>query len=194
MNEQVQAIAKKRIVVEVMGAVTVRRDIEIAIEGADTIAVDVYQPDRPSRIAVVIVGGYPDRGFQSFLGCRFKEMGWVVSWAELLATSGVTAIAYSASDPLRVNDLLQRIRDGAIDGIRGDRIGVLASSGSGPVAMSLLRRDAAVPILCAAFLCVHGRSRRRDQCGRGVDAVPIRRSRRRRSSRRRSSFSRACRP
>ena len=49
-----------------------------------------------------------------------------------------------------VHKLLLRLRAGEVEAIDGDRIGVFASSGSGPVALSLLQTDASVR--CAALL------------------------------------------
>lgn len=145
MNEQAGAIAKKRIVYEVAVPVKVRGDIELA----GGVSVDVYEPETPSRGTVLIVSGYRDRGLQSFLGCRYKEMGWAISWGDLLAASGVTAITYSAEDPLQVHDVLQQIGAGALPGVAAERVGLLACSGNGPMAMSLLRHDA---LRCAALL------------------------------------------
>jgi hypothetical protein len=74
------------------------------------------------------------------LGCNLREMEFVVSLAQLIAASGMAAIAYSTSDPARdagrVIDFIAR--NGA--GLRIDpgRLGVWAASGNVPVALGLL--------------------------------------------------------
>ncbi len=155
-----QDIAKKGLVYDVPEAerVLVDRDLEFAGADGRMLALDLYLPpdsDRRSPLPVVVlVAGYRDEGTQSRLGCRFKEMQSNVSWARLIAASGMAAVTFTNRSP--ADDfvaLLVHVRDHATTlGIDGSRIGLWASSGNVPVALSALMRDAAVQVKCAALL------------------------------------------
>jgi hypothetical protein len=115
-------------------AVTVRLDVAYKA-GDAALRMDVYYPTEASSgapaPAVVIVLGYPDLGVPDILGCQFKEMGMTVSWARLLAASGMVAIIYTTRSPATdVHAVLAHIRqNGAWLGIDGHRIGIFAASG-----------------------------------------------------------------
>ena len=134
-------ITLKRIVrsLEGMEHVEVTRDVTYH----EDLKLDVYHPRRSSDglvPAVVIVAGYPDVGVPMTLGCNLREMGFVESLAQLIAASGMPAIAYSTSAPAgdagRVVDFLAR--SGASLRIDPGRLGIWASSGNVPVALGLL--------------------------------------------------------
>lgn len=139
-------ISKKRVVYNPPGtdAVAVRRDV--AFHGADAseLAMDVYYPEATEAGArppvVVIVAGYPDPGFERAVGCRFKEMGSSVSWGRLFAASGIAAITYTNKDPVRdLTALVAHVRrDAGALGVDAGRMGLWASSGSVPLALSVL--------------------------------------------------------
>jgi len=152
-------IAKKRVVYPMPGAdaVPVRRDVEYGVTDAAPLTMDLYSPPGSQGgapiPAVVVVAGYPDPGFQARLGCKFKEMGSSISWAELLAASGLVAITYTNREPAAdLGTLLQYLRRNAASlGIDGDRIGVWASSGNVPLALSVLMREARESLKCAVL-------------------------------------------
>jgi hypothetical protein len=134
-------ITLKRIIrsLEGMERLKVTRDVAYH----EDLKLDVYHPRRPSEElvpAVMIVAGYPDVGVPMTLGCNFREMEFVVSLAQLIAASGMPAIAYSTSAPARdagrVVDFVART--GAGLGIDPGRLGIWASSGNVPVALGLL--------------------------------------------------------
>jgi acetyl esterase/lipase len=85
-------------------------------------------------------------------------MGHPVSWAQLIAASGIAAILYSNRQP--VDDLeaiLQHIREnGARLGIDARRLGLFAGSGHVPLALSLLmraeRREFRCAVLCSGYM------------------------------------------
>ena len=85
-------VSKKRVVHQVSGmdAVTIRLDVEY-VTGAGVQQMDLYHPAEAkhgARIpAVVFVSGYSDVGMQKMLGCKLKEMGSYISWAQLVAAS-----------------------------------------------------------------------------------------------------------
>lgn len=152
-------IAKKTVVYQVPGmdAVTVRRDVKYGQAGDDTLRMDIYYPpdlQNGARLpAVVIVAGYPDAGFQKHLGCKFKEMGSTVSWGQLIAASGMATITYTNREPAADLDaLLQFVRQNTAElGIDENRLGLWASSGNAPLALSVLMREA--DDLNCAVLC-----------------------------------------
>lgn len=152
-------IAKKMVVYRLPGveSVTVRRDVEYRKTDAGALTMDVYYPPDwkagAQTPAVVIVAGYPDAGLEKMLGCRFKDMGSTVGWAHLMAASGLVAITYTNREPAGdCNALLRHLRaNSAALGIDGGRIGVWASSGNVPLALSLLMREAHDYLKCAAL-------------------------------------------
>jgi hypothetical protein len=113
---------------------------DVIIEKHDTF--DLYRPPIGDDLpAVLIVAGYPHAGFSKFLGCAFNEMQSVISWARLIAASGMIAIT--------TNDTLAALRDLPID---RRRIGLWASSGNAPLALSLLTNERfACGVLCYPY-------------------------------------------
>jgi hypothetical protein len=148
---QIKEMAKKTIVLRLpeMDAVTVHRDETYLADDEGPLLMDVYTPANANSTpppVVVIAIGYPDpQGL-------FRRFGWHVSWARLLAASGVAAVIYGNRRPAAdVHAVLKYVRDHAGTlGLDAGRIGLLACSGHGPVALSVLMQDPAV--LCAAFL------------------------------------------
>lgn len=142
-------ISKKKVVYSMPGmdAVTVRRAGDIDL---------YYPPESQGRArtpVVIFVTGFPDAGAQRMLGCKFKEMGSYVSWAQLVATSGMVAVTYSNTDPSDIHAVLRRLREDASTlGIDGCRIAVWSCSGNVPNALSLLMADACEE-LASAVLC-----------------------------------------
>ena len=134
-------ITLKRIVrsLEGMERVEVTRNVTYH----EDLRLDAYHPSRSqdeAAPAVVIVAGYRDVGVPLTLGCNLREMEFVVSLAQLIAASGMAAIAYSTSAPAgdagRVVDYIAR----SGGGLRIDpaRLGIWAASGNVPVALGLL--------------------------------------------------------
>src|SRR5258708_8018934 len=134
-------------------SVTVRRDVPYR----DDLTSDLYYPpDSKPEVrtpAVVFVTGYPDPGFQKFLGCRQKEMASYISWAELVAASGIIAITYSNREPpADAEAVIAFIRQNAETlGIDESRIGVWSCSGSVPTALSVLMNEPSDVFRCAVL-------------------------------------------
>ena len=147
-----------RVVYDMPGTADVSVRQHVAFPGADGggLAMDVYRPagtPTGARVpAVVIVSGYPDAGFERMLGCRFKDMESSRSWGRLLAASGMTAITYTNREPVAdLQALMAHLRQhAAVLCIDEARLGVWASSGNVPLALSLLM-DASSGVSCAAF-------------------------------------------
>ena len=131
-----------------MDAVTVRRDDTYRVSEGHALTMDVYYPpDAPSGArlpAVIFVTGFSDADAQRMLGRRFKEMGSYVSWAQVVAASGMVAITYANDAPAHdVDAVLQHVRDHAEE-LRIDerRIALWSCSGNVPNALSVLMRSA----------------------------------------------------
>ena len=140
-------------------AVTVRRDVPYRETESGSLGFDVYYPpgavagDR--RPAVLIVYGYSDAGVPNVFGRSFKEMGQTISWARLIAASGLTAIVYSNREPVDdVQSVLRHVRDHAASlGIDETRLGLWAASGNVPLALWLVMQREWPEFRCAVFCC-----------------------------------------
>jgi hypothetical protein len=138
--------------------VEVRRETAYQTGEAAPLTMDLYYPPHRKQNetlpAVVIVAGYPDSGFAKMMGCKFKDMGSSVSWAELAAASGMVGITYENREPTAdLHRLFEHLTEsGASHGIDSSRIGVWASSGHVPLALSLLMPHKAQQVRCAALL------------------------------------------
>jgi hypothetical protein len=133
-------------------------DVEVAREveyGAGARAMDIYYPPASLKetrcAAVIIASGFPDRGFEERVGCKFKETGATVSWARLMAASGVAVVTYATRDPASdLRALLRHVRRNADAlGLDDRRFGLWASSGNVPVALSALAREGVEHFKCA---------------------------------------------
>lgn len=140
-----------------MEDVEVRRDIEYSATETGALTMDIYYPpdakSEARRPAVIIVAGFPDSGFELKVGCKFKEMGSIVSWGRLMAASGLAAIAYTNLEPATdLQALLKYVRGNAARlGIDETRIGVWASSGNVPLALSVLMQEGSHYLKCAVL-------------------------------------------
>ena len=152
-------IAKRPVVFRLPGmdAVEVRQDLEYR-PGSSALTLDVYRPPgaEGERLPVVVlVAGYPDPGLAAVFGCRFKEMAQSVSWGQLIAVSGMAAIAYTNEDPVAdLHALLAHLREnGAALGIDTRRIALWASSGNVPLALSVaMGGDLRCAVLCNGLM------------------------------------------
>jgi len=159
-ESQRHEITKKAVVYRMPGteAVTAQRDVAYRVTEAGTLDMDLYSPpDSKSgarRPAVVFVLGFSDLGAEKILGCQFREMESYVSWARLVAASGMVAITYTNREPAPdLRALLQCVRQNAESlGVDEARIGVWACSGNVPLALSLLMQEGSDHLRCAALL------------------------------------------
>ena len=152
-------ITMKRVVYEIPGmdAVRIQRGIEYRTTDAGALTMDLYaQPPAATSArmpAVVIVAGYSDVGYKAFTGCAFKDTGFCTSWAQLMAAAGLAAITYTNREPAAdLRALLHHVRQNAAPlGLDPDRIGVWASSGNVPLALSELMQDDRDFLKCAVL-------------------------------------------
>lgn len=141
---------------EGMDAVTVRRDVAYSPPDG-RLGMDVYYPpdetDDGRWPTVIIVAGYPGTMEPRPTTLAYKEIGWTVSMCQLIALSGMVAIAYTNRDPVAdVQVLFEHIH--ACDGsLRIDpaRVGVIAVSGNVPTALTTIMLDANRTPACAVF-------------------------------------------
>lgn len=142
--------------IEGMEAAAIWRNIVYQTNGGD-LTLDAYYPSDfrsgERRPAVILVVGYSDVGAQAKAGCKFKEMESLISWSRLIAACGLIAITYSNREPAEDFAAVSRyVRENAEAlGVDATRLGLWASSGNSPLALSALMQDSAKPIQCAAF-------------------------------------------
>lgn len=150
-------MARQRIVLQEPGMDAVsRRTATYPRPDGRALEVHVYRhPDagEAASPAVVFVSGYPDPGFQRAVGCAFREMGAYVSWAELVAARGMTAITYENEQPVAdAACLLAHLQaNAAAFGIDPERLAIWSCSGNVPTALAQLA-DPSLR-LAAAVLC-----------------------------------------
>ena len=156
-NTERHPIALKKVVYQIPGmqSVLVRRDEPYSLTDAGPLTMDCYYPPDASgtRVpAVIVVLGYPPKE-PNPLGCAFKEMEWSISWGQLIAASGIAAIFYTNRDPeADLRALLHHVRKEAEPlGIDEQRIGLLATSGNAPLALSALMEQGRDGVKCAVL-------------------------------------------
>ena len=141
-----------------MDAVTVQRDIAYGPTDPHR-RFDIYYPpgqtDDHRWPAVIIVAGYPGTMEPRATALTFKEIGWTVSMCQLIALSGMAAIAYTNRDPVAdLRTLFEHLHErGESLRIDSARVGVVASSGNVPTALTTIMRDATRTPACAVFGC-----------------------------------------
>ena len=151
-------ISRKRAVYTIAGMerAVVRKDVVYRTTDDGPLTMDLYFPADAAgdtRLpAVVLVAGYNDVGYEKMLGVKFKEMALAVSWGQLMAASGLMAIAYTNREPTAdLVALLRHVREQAAPlRIDADRVGLWACSGNVPLALTALMADSS--LRCAALL------------------------------------------
>jgi len=130
-------VTMRRVLYEIPGMRAIEgTDLEFAGADGAMMPMRVYSSPipMPRPTAVVIVAGYPDAGFSERLGCRFMDMEWSISLAQLLAASGITAVTHSNRQPAEDAVALMRGLES-----QGWQLGVWATSGHSAVAQAALR-------------------------------------------------------
>ena len=154
-NVSIDEITKRRVVytMPAMDRVLVQRDVSYSDD--PVLTMDLYRPMEDTAVArgaVILVTGYPDPGFERMAGCSIKQIGAFVSWAQLLASSGVVAITYANRLPADAEILFEHVyRDAPRLGVDRERLGIWSCSGHGPNALALLMNHAA-RIRCACLM------------------------------------------
>ena len=104
---------------------------------------DIYCPAGPANHermpAVLFVIGYQTKACGKSSAATRRTWRSYISWAQLMAVSGLAAITYTTRRPATdVHEVLRYVRAHAELGIDGERIGVWACSGNAPTALSVL--------------------------------------------------------
>src|SRR3954447_6430078 len=89
-----------------MDAVVVRRDIAYGPTDRGVRLDAYYPPDEGNDgrwPAVIIVAGYPGTTGPRPTTLAYKEIGWTVSMCQLIAASGMVAVAYRTVSPSRIS-------------------------------------------------------------------------------------------
>jgi dienelactone hydrolase len=157
MFGQQKDFGKARIVysTQAMNQVDVKRGIKYHDTPNVSLAFDIYYPPNKDETtllpAVIFVFGYPDSVIQKNLGVKLKDMGAYSSWCELIASSGVAAIAYETSEPEKnIKEIFNYITANSQKiMINPGRICIWSCSGNVPTALSLLASD--LKIKCGVF-------------------------------------------
>jgi hypothetical protein len=140
-----------------MEEVSVRRDIPYKTVEGETLTFDLYEPAGAVRKPwplVLFVMGFPDWGLQKILGCKAKGMESYISWAQLVAMSGMAAVNVSTRQPAEdVPDAIRHLREHAGElSLDAGRIAIWSCSGNVPNALSILMTPGAGFLKCAALL------------------------------------------
>ena len=138
--------------------VLVRADLPYATASAAVNSFDLYAPPGDSvgkRPLVLVVFGIPDAAMERVIGTRLKSTSYLQSWGRLLAAADMLAVVPGTAVPEDdMPALLAHLREQAdVLGIDRQRIGLLAWSGHGPMALALLRASAgSEPLSCVGLL------------------------------------------
>ena len=125
-------VTTRRVLYEIPGMKSVRVE-KSTFPGAngEPLPLETYAPINPIGDCVVaMVEGYPSVNFENHVGCKFMEMEWTISMAQLIAASGLAAITHSNREPKAdAAALIQHVtRHGAELGVDGTRIALWATS------------------------------------------------------------------
>ena len=139
-----------------MDDVIVRRDIPFG--PADRgLRFDVYHPPRETNVgqwpAVIVVAGYPEAPERGPSELSYKATGWAVSMCQLIASSGMAAMAYTNREPVTDLHLLFEHVHAHAESLRIDpaRVGVMAVSGNVSTALATIMRESSRTPACAVF-------------------------------------------
>src|SRR5262249_26170390 len=102
------------------------------------------------------VNGYSDAGARAVFGCALKEMESFVSWAQLIASSGLAAVVYETGrDPVADAPSMIAYLQTHADALGVDirRLGLWACSGHAPSGLSLLMHDVSRNTVSCAVFC-----------------------------------------
>lgn len=139
-----------------MDAVTVRRDLAYGPTDRQR-RFDLYYPPGQTHDgrwpAVIIAAGYPETMEGRPTPLTYKEIGWTVSMCQLIAVSGMVAIAYTNRDPVAdLRALFEHVHEGAGSlAIDPARVGVVGVSGNVPTALTTIMHDAIRTPACAVL-------------------------------------------
>lgn len=125
-----------------MKDVIVKKDIPYLKTSDSTLKMDIYYPpkfDFKSKIpAVIFVYGYTNNGQIKAAGKQLRKWSAYTSWCQVVAASGMAAIAYETVNPENdLNSLIQYINSSAEKlNIDATKIGAYTCSANSPAALA----------------------------------------------------------
>ena len=139
-----------------MDAVAVRHGVAYGPADAG-LCFDLYHPSHETDAgcwpAAIVVAGYPGDMQPRPTSLAYKDIGWTVSMCELIAASGMVALAYTNRDPVAdLHALIEHVHEHAAS-LRIDpaRFGIIAVSGNVPTALTTVMQGAHRSPACAVF-------------------------------------------
>jgi len=117
---------------------------------------DLYTPphiNKNKRLPIVIlINGHPDSVTNNDLGVNHKDLGYVVSWSELIAASGMIAVTYETEKSHFETDTLIRYlqKNAETYNIDLNRMAIFGCSANTLTALSLMQ-ESSYMIKCAIF-------------------------------------------
>jgi predicted peptidase len=117
---------------------------------------DLYIPphiDKKRKLPIVIlINGHPDSVTNKDLGVNHKDLGYVVSWSELIAASGMIAVTYESQRSHFETDILIRYlqKNAETYNIDLNRMAIFGCSANTLTALSLMQ-EPSYNIKCAIF-------------------------------------------
>lgn len=139
------------------------QQVEYVEDSDGALGLDIYYPPgcklietklAETKLAVVIlVTGHADPTIEAAVGCKLKDSEAYISWAKLIAVSGVVAITYANRNPAQdIASLIDYLKSNAdLLNIDLNRVGIWSCSANVPNALALAI-SGQINIRCAAFL------------------------------------------
>ncbi|MBI4810424.1 MAG: tetratricopeptide repeat protein [Ignavibacteriales bacterium] len=150
-----QDLTKLSVVYKIPGMekIQVQRGITYKSTDSAKLTMDVYYPPdmktNEKLPVVILVLGYSNNVFKT----KLKDMEPYISWAELIAASGMVTITYETTQPASdVEDLITYVRQNASSlKIDENNIGIWSCSANVLTALSILSNERREYIKCAAL-------------------------------------------
>lgn len=150
--------AKKRLVYHVadMEKVIKHEGIVYYSEEGINLKFDLYSPTNSEKAiklpVVILINGYPDDTIKNWYGVSQKDLGLFISWAELIASSGLIAVKYESQKSSHETDSLIKylIKNANSYNIDLNRIAIFGCSANTLTQLSLMQ-EASYKFKCAIF-------------------------------------------
>jgi len=150
--------AKKRLVYHVPDMENVIKHEGIVYYSKEGVSLkfDLYKPpniEKDKKLPLVILmNGYPDDTIKNWFGVTLKDLGILISWAELIASSGMIAVKYESQKSPNETDTLIKYLTKKADtySIDLNRIAIFGCSANTLIELSLMQ-NSSYHFKCAIF-------------------------------------------
>ena len=138
-----------------MNDVIIKKDIPYLKTSDSTLKMDVYYPpkfDFKSKIpAIVFIYGYTNNGQINSVGKQLRKWSAYTSWCQVIAASGMAAIAYETVNPENdLTSLMNHINTNADKlNIDANKIGAYTCSANSPTALANILNNSNTYFKCA---------------------------------------------